>query len=98
PARAFDGLCLDGRPLVRLLRPGLLRRRGLAGEAVRSYPQPSVLDVGCGSGRVGELVLEAGAGSYLGVDFAEPMIELAQQRLARFDDRVELVCGDFLEV
>src|SRR5260370_6657303 len=26
------------------------------------------------------------------------MIELAQQRLERFGERVELVCGDFLEV
>jgi len=97
-AREFDDLYEDERPLVRLLRPGLLRRRELAVETVRSYSAPSVLDVGCGSGRVGELVLEAGASSYLGVDFAEPMIELARQRLARFDERVELVCGDFLEI
>lgn len=97
-AREFDDLYEDERLLVRLLRPGLFRRRELAVETVRSYSSPSVLDVGCGSGRIGELVLEAGAASYLGVDFAEPMIELARRRLARFEDRAELVCGDFLEV
>jgi SAM-dependent methyltransferase len=97
-AQEFDDLYEDERLLVRLLRPGLLRRRELAVDTVRAYSAPSVLDVGCGSGRVGELVLEAGAGSYLGIDFAEPMIELSAQRLARFEDRVELVCGDFLEV
>jgi SAM-dependent methyltransferase len=97
-AQEFDDLYEDEGLLVRLLRPGLLRRRELAVDTVRSYAAPSVLDVGCGSGRVGELVLEAGAGSYLGVDFAEPMIELARQRLARFEEQVELVCGDFLEV
>ena len=97
-AQEFDDLYEDERLLVRLLRPGLFRRRELAVETVRSHSAPSVLDVGCGSGRIGELVLEAGAASYLGVDFSEPMIELATRRLARFEDRIELVCGDFLEV
>jgi SAM-dependent methyltransferase len=97
-ARQFDDLYEDERRLVRLLRPGLFRRRELAVQTVSSYGEPSVLDVGCGSGRIGELALEAGAASYLGVDFAEPMIELARDRLARFDDRAELVCGNFLEV
>jgi SAM-dependent methyltransferase len=95
-AQEFDDLYEDERLLVRLLRPGLFRRRELAIETVRSYPAPRVLDVGCGSGRIGELVLEAGTSAYLGVDFSEPMIELATQRLARFEERVTLVCGDFL--
>ena len=64
---------------------------------VRSYDSPRVLDVGCGSGRIGEPVLEAGAGEYVGIDFSEPMIELAQERLARFGERAQLVTGDFLE-
>jgi SAM-dependent methyltransferase len=97
-AEQFDDLYEDERLLVRLLRPGLFRRRELAVQTVHAQASPSVLDVGCGSGRIGEFVLEAGAPAYLGVDFSEPMIELAQQRLARFDERVELVCGDFLEV
>src|SRR5579884_356355 len=97
-ARQFDDLYEDERLLVRLLRPGLFRRRELAVETVRAYSEPSVLDVGCGSGRIGEFVLDAGAAAYLGVDFSEPMIELASRRLARFEDRIELVCGDFLEV
>jgi SAM-dependent methyltransferase len=55
-----------------------------------------VLDVGCGSGRIGELALETGVSRYVGVDFSEPMIDLARQRLARFDDRIELLAEDFL--
>jgi SAM-dependent methyltransferase len=78
-AQAFDDLYEDERPLVRLLRPGLLRRRNLAVDAVREYSEPRVLDVGCGSGRIGEFVLEAGARDYVGVDFSEPMIELARE-------------------
>jgi SAM-dependent methyltransferase len=95
-AQQFDDLYEDERLLVRLLRPGLFRRRQLAVETVDTYSSPSVLDVGCGSGRIGEFVLEAGASRYLGIDFSEPMIELARTRLERFGERVELVTDDFL--
>jgi len=81
----------------RVLRPGLFRRRELALDVVRSYQSPRVLDVGCGSGRVGELALEQGAGEYVGIDFSEPMLALAEERLARFAPRMRLVRGDFLE-
>ncbi len=96
-AKTFDDLYEDERPLVKLLRPGLLRRRRLAVQTVRAYQRPRVLDVGCGSGRVGELVIDAGAGHYVGIDFSEPMLELARARLDRFADRAELIAGDFLE-
>lgn len=95
-AQQFDDLYEDERLLVRLLRPGLFRRRQLAVDTVASYDAPRVLDVGCGSGRIGEFVLEAGTRRYLGIDFSEPMIELAQGRLERFGDRVELITDDFM--
>jgi SAM-dependent methyltransferase len=56
-----------------------------------------VLDVGCGSGRIAELALEAGAARYVGIDFSEPMLGLARARLERFSERAALVEGDFLE-
>jgi SAM-dependent methyltransferase len=95
-AHQFDDLYEDERWLVRRLRPGLFRRRHLAVETVKAYANPRVLDVGCGSGRIGEFVLEAGAGHYVGVDFSEPMIELSRARLERFDDRTDLLVEDFL--
>lgn len=95
-ARSFDDLYEDERPLTRVLRPGLFRRRELAVKTVAGRESPQVLDVGCGSGRIGEHVVEAGAGQYLGVDFSEPMIELARDRLARFGPRVSLLAADFL--
>src|SRR5947209_4352543 len=95
-AHAFDDLYEDERPLVRLLRPGLFRRRQLAVDTVKDYTSPRVLDVGCGSGRIGEFVLEAGAARYLGIDFSKPMIDLARRRLERFGARAELVTEDFL--
>src|SRR5947209_14538185 len=96
-ARQFDDLYEDERPLVRLLRPGLFRRRQLAADTVRAYNAPRVLDVGSGSGRIGEFVLEAGAAHYVGIDFSEPMVDMARDRLERFGERVELILGDFLE-
>jgi SAM-dependent methyltransferase len=95
-ARQFDDLYEDERLLVRLLRPGLFRRRRLAVDTVRAYSSPRVLDVGCGSGRIGEFVLDAGGAHYVGIDFSEPMIELARERLKRFGARVELITDDFL--
>jgi SAM-dependent methyltransferase len=95
-ARQFDDLYEDERLLVRTLRPGLFRRRALAVDTVAAYDRPYVLDVGCGSGRIGEFVLEAGAGRYVGIDFSEPMIELAHERLERFGDQVKLLRADFL--
>jgi len=83
--------------LQRMLRPGLFLRAEAAVDLVRAFGyEPRVLDVGCGSGRVGEQALAAGAGEYVGIDFSEPMIELAQKRLARFGDSVHLLSGDFL--
>jgi SAM-dependent methyltransferase len=96
-AQQFDDLYEDERLLVRLLRPGLFRRRELAVETVREHGSARVLDVGCGSGRIGEFALAAGAAHYVGIDFSEPMIDLARERLQRFSDRVELILGDFLE-
>ena len=95
-AHQFDDLYEDERWLVRALRPGLFRRRRLAVDTVKGYDSPRVLDVGCGSGRIGEFVLKAGAGHYVGVDFSAPMIDLSRARLRRFDDRTDLLVDDFL--
>ncbi|MBV9004430.1 MAG: class I SAM-dependent methyltransferase [Solirubrobacterales bacterium] len=95
-AQTFDDLYEDERPLTRQLRPGLFRRRQLAVDTVGAYRTPRVLDVGCGSGRIGEFVLEAGASEYVGIDFAEPMIELARSRLERFGSRATLMLEDFI--
>ena len=55
-----------------------------------------MLDVGGGSGRIGELLLDAGASRYVDVDLSDTMLGLARNRLARFGDKVELVQADFL--
>jgi SAM-dependent methyltransferase len=96
-AFSFDALYDERGLLQRYARPALFRRLDLAVDVVRSYESPRVLDVGCGSGRTGEPLLEAGAREYVGIDFSEPMLELAEKRLHRFGDRARLVLGDFLD-
>ena len=95
-AFSFDHLYDEEHALQRLLRPGLFNRRELALAATREYEAPQVLDVGGGSGRIGELVLDQGASRYVNIDLSDTMLELARERLARFGERVELVQGDFL--
>ena len=95
-ASSFDALYDEEHPLQRAARPGLLRRRDFAIDVVREYSAPRVLDVGGGSGRIGELVLEAGAGEYVNADIAQEMLDLSKKRLARFGEKVQLVHGDFL--
>jgi SAM-dependent methyltransferase len=95
-AFSFDHLYDEEHALQRLLRPGLFNRRELALEVAREYTEPSVLDVGGGSGRIGELLLDQGASRYVDVDLSDTMLDLARNRLARFGDKVELVQADFL--
>jgi SAM-dependent methyltransferase len=95
-AFSFDHLYDEEHTLQRLLRPGLFNRRQYALEVAREYDAPSVLDVGGGSGRIGELILEQGASRYVDVDLSDTMLELARERLARFGKKIELIQGDFL--
>ena len=54
-----------------------------------------VLDAGCGSGRVTELLAERlPHGSVVALDGSASMLAAARRRLARFGDRVELVQSD----
>ena len=94
-ASSFDALYDEEHPLQRVVRPGLLKRRDFAIDVVREYNDPRVLDIGGGSGRVGELALEAGAREYVNADIAQEMLDLSKERLARFGDKVKLVHGDF---
>src|SRR5216117_3979143 len=87
-AFSFDHLYDEEHALQRLLRPGLFNRRELALEVARRYDSPRVLDVGGGSARVGELVLDQGASRYVDVDLSDTMLDLARRRLERFGDKV----------
>jgi SAM-dependent methyltransferase len=89
--RLYESRALPGR----LVRPGLYQRYQIALEVARRYERPRVLDIGCGSARIGEPLLDGGASEYVGIDFSAPMLELARERLARFGDRATLTEEDF---
>ncbi len=59
----------------------------------------TVLDAGCGSGRVTRHLLERlPRGRVVGVDASPSMIECAREKLERFGDRVELRVGNLLDL
>jgi ubiquinone/menaquinone biosynthesis C-methylase UbiE len=95
-ARAFDRLYTRGS-IVAFLRRGPQRGRELAVSTVARNPGSEVLDVGCGPGQVAEMVIEAGAATYLGIDLSPHMLALARRRLERHE-AVELMEGDFVEL
>ena len=71
---------------------GVLGRLQLAGDE-------TVLDAGCGSGRVTEQLLERlPRGRVIGLDAAPSMLEEARRRLAPFGTRLSLVEADLLDL
>jgi trans-aconitate 2-methyltransferase len=70
----------------------VLERLELAGDEV-------VVDAGCGSGRVTEMLLERlPAGHVVALDAAPSMLSEARRRLTRFGDRVSFAEADLLEL
>ncbi len=59
----------------------------------------TVLDAGCGSGRVTRLIAElVPEGRVIGVDASPSMIETALEQLAGFGDRVDLIVADLTDL
>ena len=71
---------------------GVLERLALAGDE-------TVLDAGCGSGRVTEaLVQRLPRGRVIAIDASESMAAAARERLAAYGERAEVRVGDLLEL
>lgn len=91
-SRSWDGRTYDrvGTPQAEWGR-AVLERLDLAGDE-------TVVDAGCGSGRVTEMLLERlPRGRVIAVDGSASMLEAARERLAG-DDRVAFVHADLLEL
>jgi ubiquinone/menaquinone biosynthesis C-methylase UbiE len=76
------------------------RRLELNLEKLAPLEGKRVLDVGCGSGRFCVAYAERGAARVVGVDFAQGMIDIANElaRRAGVADRCQFVVGTFPEV
>jgi len=84
----------------RVFRKAIYLRAELAIRAAVEHNCRSVLDVGCGSGRISCLLAASGVDRVHGVDVAPPMIDLART-LAREQgaaDACEFTVGDFMEM
>jgi ubiquinone/menaquinone biosynthesis C-methylase UbiE len=77
----FSGVI--GRTFHRLERRTLVSVVGLV---TKEVPQPRVLDIPCGTGRITELLLEQGL-TVTGGDISPAMIQVAREKLARFGSR-----------
>lgn len=99
-AQDFDRLYDPGRRtaylLNQILRRGLFQRAEISCDVIRELGSPSLLDVGCGSGRNIVSFLHAGARKVTGIDNAAEMLKIARRTTAGFGNRAEFIQGDFL--
>jgi tRNA (cmo5U34)-methyltransferase len=62
-------------------------------------PGDTILDIGCGSGQVEELLFAQRSDfQIVGVDSSKPMIDIAKQRLQQFGDRIQIVRKDISDL
>lgn len=100
---AWDDIYLDESWLARkanqTLRKAIYERFAVALSAPGDLSGKTLLDVGCGSGRLALEALKRGAERVVGVDFAPSMLEIAR-RQAEADgiaDSATFIDGDFLQ-
>ena len=88
----FDALYEARRLIDVWAHRSLELRHDAAIECVRRHHHPSVLDIGCGTGRQLIAAIEAGASRARGIDLAPTMIEAARVRVdaAGYAAQVEL--------
>lgn len=82
----------------RLFRKGMYERVTLTIQECGDVEARSILDIGCGSGRISLPLAESGA-QVTGIDFSSQMIQLANSyRLkSKAKTRAEFICCDFLK-
>ncbi len=82
----------------RWLRRGLFQRAEITSKLIQDMGSPTVLDVGCGSGRNFATFIKAGASQVTGIDSSNRMLQLAADLLNQTNNaqRVRLLNADFL--
>jgi 2-polyprenyl-3-methyl-5-hydroxy-6-metoxy-1,4-benzoquinol methylase len=101
-ATNFAGIYSDGSPASRLFnrifRKAIFDRYEITMKESGDPTGKSFLDIGCGSGIYSVELARRGAARVLGLDFSEPMLEIARASAARTNvtDRTEYVRDEFL--
>ena len=82
----------------RVFRKAVFARYQIAMQEAGDVTGKSLLDIGCGSGIYSIEFAKRGARHVTGLDFSEPMLELAREgaRKADVDAKIEFVRGDFV--
>lgn len=101
-ADRFDGFYRDEKraPFDRLAhavfrRPGLARRFKATARILGDVAGAKILDVGCGSGIYAVYFAKRGA-EVTGIDFSDPMLDLARRNAEEEGCRIRFIRGDFL--
>lgn len=91
------GNILD-RFINKVFRKGMYERFMRTVQECGNVEGKSILDIGCGSGRIVLALAERGA-EVLGIDYASKMVELANSYLGRYRSNInaKFTCCDFIE-
>jgi len=92
PAEVFDRDYAAGRWDLLFADEEMPRNRAVADLIAGVTPHPTVLDIGCGSGRLAQLLAPVGPARYVGVDLSSAALQRAQ---ALGLSGCEFVRGDF---
>jgi len=87
------------RTANRIFRNAIYMRSQMLVDEVRRLGDPTVLDVGSGTGVNSFAAIQAGARSVHGVDLAQQMVDMARAGAIRegFQDRAHFEVGDFMK-
>lgn len=58
---------------------------------LRNIPNARILDVGCGTGQLAELIISSGYNYIKGIDISSVAIELSRKRCPKYEDRFQCV-------
>lgn len=95
-AQRFDEVYRRRSLVDRLFRQAIPMRQEMALEALDGFTDPTVCDIGCGSGRQLIAALEAGASRAVGIDLSPTMVRMAKDsaRERGLAERLEFHVGD----
>lgn len=97
-AAIYESDSVGFRLFNRVFRKAIFARYQIAMLEAGDVTGKSLLDIGCGSGVYSIEYAKRGAGHVMGLDFSEPMLEIARAgaRKAGVEAKIELACGDFM--